>query len=71
MEVSPSPAHLFGFRPSMLEGRNLRECLDVFHQLPISNGPRGLDVEHVLAALVSKYAAIQLPFHQHRIKRAG
>jgi hypothetical protein len=52
--VSDTPAHIFGFQPTKLIGRNLSECLDIFNGLPTTGGPQGLDMEHVLTELVHK-----------------
>lgn len=54
LEVSNSPAQLFGFNPHLLIGRNLSNCLDIFRGLPTTGGSQGLDMEHVLIELVHK-----------------
>ncbi|WIA37851.1 hypothetical protein OEZ86_014704 [Tetradesmus obliquus] len=54
LEVGDSPAAVFGFAPGLLLGRNVSECVDVFRGLPQTDGPQGLDMEHVLAVLVHK-----------------
>lgn len=50
--VSDTPAHVFGFRPQVLLGRNLNEVLDVLEGLPSSGDAQGLDMEHVMTELV-------------------
>lgn len=52
--VSNTPAHLFGFKPAALVGRNLNECLDIFSGLPETGGAQGLDMESVITELVHK-----------------
>jgi hypothetical protein len=54
LEVGDSPASVFGFAPSLLLGRNIAECVDIFRGLPERDGPQGLDIEHLLTALVHK-----------------
>jgi hypothetical protein len=54
LSASDAPGSLFGFPPSRLVGRNVREFLDCFAGLPVRGGPQGLDVEHVLEAMVHR-----------------
>jgi hypothetical protein len=54
LSVSDTPAQLFGFKPQLLVGRNLSNCLDIFTGLPNTGGAQGLDMEHVLTELVHK-----------------
>lgn len=55
LEISNASPRVFNFRPELLVGRNLSECLDVFRGLPKTGGPQGLDMEHVLARLIQKW----------------
>lgn len=52
--VSDTPAHIFGFKPDKMIGRNMSEVLDIFEGLPCTGGKQGLDMEHVMTELVHK-----------------
>jgi hypothetical protein len=54
LDVGDSPAAVFGFQPSLLLGRNISECVDIFRGLPQREGAQGLDIEHLLTTLVHK-----------------
>jgi hypothetical protein len=54
LEVGDSPLGVFGFQPSLLLGRNISECVDIFRGLPERDGAQGLDIEHLLTTLVHK-----------------
>lgn len=54
LDTASSSSSLFGFKPSLLVGRNLSECVDLLSGLPVTGGAHGLDMEHVLTALVHK-----------------
>lgn len=54
LDISNTPQSTFGFKPSILVGRNLHDIIDVFHNLPVIGGADGMDMEHVVNAMVHK-----------------
>lgn len=54
LKASDTPQFVFGFQPAVMVGHNLNHCLDVFTGIPVQDGEHGLDMQHILADMVSK-----------------